>query len=361
MIISETYIALSGDHSTKSRSEERERLQLWRDGTTGQPARESRDRGQELLPQARGRPVQTTGVSLSHEARALQPVRAELQEPETLEPVEELQVSLFRLLVERLIGRAIEVVDPATLQQQHATDQVAGAEAGAPADAAPDREGWGMTYDYYASHYESEQTRFSAVGEVRTADGESISINLTLSMSREFFTEQRLSLRAGDALKDPLVINFDGNAAELTQRDFRFDIDADGRLDQIAFVGEGSGLLALDRNRDGRINDGSELFGALSGDGFGELARYDEDANGWIDEADGIYDRLRVWTRDAAGGDRLMALGKAGVGAIYLGHLSTPFQLKDEGNALLGQVRSSGLYLEESGAPGTIQQIDLVV
>ena len=357
MIISETHITLSGDHSMKTRSEERERLHLWRDGATGQPTRESRDRGQTPLQQVAAKPVEHAGVSLSREARALQPVRTELQEPQPLEPIAELQVSLFKLLVERLIGRAIEVVDPATLQQDHGADEVVAPEAGAPAG----REGWGMTYDYYASHYESEQTRFSAVGEVRTADGESISINLTLSMSREFFTEQRLSLRAGDALKDPLVINFAGTATELTQRDFQFDIDADGRLDQIAFVGEGSGLLALDRNRDGRITDGSELFGALSGDGFGELAGHDEDANGWIDEADTIYDRLRVWTRDAAGGDRLMALGKAGVGAIYLGHLSTPFQLKDGENSLLGQVRSSGLYLGESGEVGTLQQVDLVV
>ncbi|MCW8908082.1 MAG: hypothetical protein OQL28_12595 [Sedimenticola sp.] len=359
MIISETRIALSGDHSSKSRSEEHERLHLWRDGAAAEaPAQESRDRGQPLLQQARGRAIPPPGVTLSQEARALQPVRAELAEPEPLEPASELQVSLFKLLVERLTGRPIEVVDPATLQPQDGGEQVPEDSAAA---AGPELEGWGMSYDYYASHYESEQTRFSAVGEVRTSDGQTISINLTLSMSREFFSEQRVSLRAGDALKDPLVVNFNGSAAELTQRDFHFDIDADGRLDQIAFVGEGSGLLALDRNRDGHINDGSELFGAISGDGFGELAGYDEDDNGWIDEADSIYDRLRVWTRDGAGEERLMALGKAGVGAIYLGNLSTPFQLKDDANELLGQVRSSGLYLEESGAAGTLQQIDLVV
>lgn len=359
MIISESHIALSGDHSSKSRSEERERLHVWRDGVAAEaPVRESRERGQPLLQQARGRSVPPPGVSISQQARALQPVRAELAEPEPLEPAAELQVSLFRLLVERLTGRSIEVVDPATLQPPDSGEPLPQGDVAA---TEPAREGWGMSYDYYASHYESEQTRFSAVGEVRTADGQTISISLTLSMSREFFSEQRISLRAGDALKDPLVVNFDGNAVELTQRDFHFDIDADGRLDQIAFVGEGSGLLALDRNRDGRINDGSELFGAISGDGFGELAGYDQDRNGWIDEADSIYDRLRVWTRDGAGEERLMALGKAGVGAIYLGNLSTPFQLKDEENELLGQVRSSGLYLEESGAAGTIQQIDLVV
>lgn len=64
-------------------------------------------------------------------------------------------------------------------------------------------------------------------------------------------------------------------AASLTERDFAFDIDLDGHADQIAFVGTGSGFLALDRNGDGEINDGSELFGPESGDGFAELAAYD--------------------------------------------------------------------------------------
>ena len=78
-----------------------------------------------------------------------------------------------------------------------------------------------MVYDYYESHYESESTSFSAEGVVRTADGKEINIAVELNMSREFFTEQSINIRAGDALKDPLVINFDGNAAQLTQREFR--------------------------------------------------------------------------------------------------------------------------------------------
>jgi hypothetical protein len=54
-------------------------------------------------------------------------------------------------------------------------------------------------------------------------------------------------------------------------------------------------------------------------------------------------------------------LGKRGVGAIYLGHVATPFDLKDDNNQLLGQVRSSGLYLDEEGKTGTVQQVDLVI
>ena len=108
-----------------------------------------------------------------------------------------------------------------------------------------------------------------------------------------------------------------------------------------------------------RINNGSELFGATSGNGFAELAVLDTDNNGWIDENDAAYWQLRVWTKDASGKDQLSTLKQANVGALNLAHVATPFDLKDAGNALQGQIRSSGVFLTEDAKVGTIQQIDL--
>lgn len=56
----------------------------------------------------------------------------------------------------------------------------------------------------------------------------------------------------------------------------------------------GSGFLALDRNQNGVVDDGSELFGTQSGDGFAHLALYDQDSNGWIDANDPVFDKLRI-------------------------------------------------------------------
>ena len=77
-----------------------------------------------------------------------------------------------------------------------------------------------------------------------------------------------------------------------------FDIDADGEEESISYLQGGSGYLALDKNGDGVINDGSELFGTKSGDGFADLAEYDADGNGWIDENDPIFDKLLIWAKD---------------------------------------------------------------
>jgi hypothetical protein len=131
-------------------------------------------------------------------------------------------------------------------------------------------------------------------------------------------------------------------------------------MNQISFVGSGSGFLCLDLNGDGRINDGSELFGPRTGNGFAELAAYDEDGNGWIDEADSIYERLRIWTRDAQGQDILFALGAKGIGAIYLGYSDTQFSMRDSQNQENGQLRSTGVFLREDGSAGSIQQVDLI-
>jgi len=157
------------------------------------------------------------------------------------------------------------------------------------------------------------------------------------------------------------VLNFAGTAAQLTDQRFKFDLDSDGKTEDINFVTGGSGFLAFDRNGDGRINDGSELFGARSGDGFAELAALDDDGNGWIDENDAAFDKLRLWSKDAAGEDRLLTLREANVGALSLARVATPFDLKDGGNALLGQIRASGVFLQEDGRAGTMQQVDLTV
>ena len=133
-------------------------------------------------------------------------------------------------------------------------------------------------------HAESEETAFSTTGKVVTADGREIEFNLDLSMSRSFeeYYEAHYTREVTQML-DPLVINLDTNIAGLSDQKFEFDLDCDGVKEQISMLEHGSGYLALDKNGDGVLNDGSELFGTGSKDGFADLAMYDEDGNGWID------------------------------------------------------------------------------
>lgn len=218
--------------------------------------------------------------------------------------------------------------------------------------------------EYYASYEENENTTFSTKGKVVTADGREIEFGVQMEMTRSFREEylerHEIMAEVTPNMMDPLVINLNQNAAAVSDQKFLFDLDQDGILDSISRLGEGSGFLALDRNDDGMINDGSELFGTKSGDGFSDLAEYDEDGNGWIDEADEIFDKLLIWTKNAQGEDELLHLKDAGIGAICLERVSTDFSLKSlKNNALNGAIRETGIFLYENGTAGTMQHVDL--
>ena len=217
-----------------------------------------------------------------------------------------------------------------------------------------------LTYSQETYHCESENTSFSTVGTVRTADGREISFNINVEMSRSFESYFREDLQlASFSLCDPLVINLDGDVADLEDQTFFFDIDADGEMDEISGLGKGSGFLALDLNGDGIINDGSELFGTKSGNGFADLAKYDEDGNGWIDENDAIWSKLKIWCKDENGNDVLYSLADKGVGAICLQNVATDFTMQGSGGMTQGVVRNTGIFLYENGLAGTIQHVDV--
>ena len=215
---------------------------------------------------------------------------------------------------------------------------------------------------------EQEDTSFSTVGTVRTKDGREINFNVNVNMSRRCEEYYREELKVAQfTLHDPLVINLDTDVAEVSDQTFYFDLDADGREEEISML-KGSGYLALDKNGDGIINDGSELFGTGSGDGFADLAQYDEDGNGWIDENDSIWSKLKIWCKDENGNDVRYKLSDKGVGAICLQNVSTDFTLQGDrkgqdgttnANAINAVIRKTGIFLYENGNVGTVQHVDM--
>ena len=261
-------------------------------------------------------------------------------------------LSMLIRLIEAMTGQPVRRLDLRGLGQ-------ASAEAGAQPQQPT---GPGFAYDFSSTYAESETTTFSASGMIRTADGAEISFELGFSMSRSYSESVSVSMRGGDQrrLQDPLVLDFGGPAAALSNVHFDFDLDSDGTLDRMPLLG-GSGYLALDRNGNGRVDDGRELFGPNTGNGFDELAALDGDGNGWIDENDAAWSQLRIWRPDAQGVGTLRTLKEAGVGAFYLGRADTRFSLNNAANETLGMMRASSIYLREDGSVGTVSQVDLAV
>jgi len=105
---------------------------------------------------------------------------------------------------------------------------------------------------------------------------------------------------------DPLTLDLDGDGLELSALEGSntfFDLDNNGFAGQTAWVGADDGLLVLDRDGNGTIDNGSELFGdatpinggtGTAADGFAALSDLDSNA-GVIDANDAQFADLRVW------------------------------------------------------------------
>jgi hypothetical protein len=351
MRIAEAKIDFASSYTALETYREDTSLRVWRGAR--QPVSED-----GIVRRPRG-PSARDSVSLSRRALARQfEAKAPVVERDQAECMlsEDPKLNVIRLILEALTGREIKVTRPPAAQAEQA-ESVPAPDGRPSSDSSP---GWGMEYRVRSAHAEQESMSFSATGLIRTADGREIAFQLDLSMARAFVETSDFQIRAGDAaLTDPLVINFGGPAAALDETPFLFDINADGTEEEIAFVRPGSGFLALDRNEDGEINDGSELFGPRTNDGFAELAAFDSDHNGWLDEGDSVFDSLRIWTRDSAGNLALLRLADVNIGAIFLGSADTPFSLNGHDNAVLGRLRETSVFLREDGTVGTVQEVDL--
>ena len=361
MHIQQSNISMASQHLASQRYQQHERLESWVGQRPGNAAR-GPAQDQVSLSQ-RGRTLAAEAQDKADKSRAVDKSR-DAKDEENLPP----QLRLIKMAIESLTGQKIRLVNLdnvaidsqhsesmqqlASLQQQGATDS--GGTAGA---------GFGVDYQYHAEYHETESLDFSASGTVVTADGQQLQFQLDLSLRREFHMQSDTSIQLGDAVqsKDPLVINMDVPAAQLTNQKTDFDIDGDGKSEKVFMLQPGSGFLALDKNNDGKINNGKELFGTQSGNGFADLARFDDDGNNWIDAADAIFKQLKIWSKDDAGKDRLVDLKAANIGAIFLGNAKTDFRHTDAANKTNGDLRSSGVFLKENGQAGSVQQIDLAV
>lgn len=204
---------------------------------------------------------------------------------------------------------------------------------------------------------EHESLFLSATGVVLAQD-EEINFELSAALIRnERYTTQ--SLVAQSAI-DPLVIGLGGELASVDMnRTFEFDLNSDGNNDEIALLAHNSGFLVLDKNDNGVIDDGSELFGTQSGDGFADLAMYDEDQNGVIDENDAVFDQLKIWQKSALQ-DNLISLSQAKVGALLLENVASKFTYTQEGQKS-ASLENSGVVLFENGKAGWMSHVDFFI
>lgn len=103
--------------------------------------------------------------------------------------------------------------------------------------------------------------------------------------------------RAAQQFYCPLILNLDGDGIELTfltNSHAYFDLDGDGFRENTGWVKSDDGLLVLDKNNDGYINDISELFGNNNTGGFAVLRTLDSNGDNQITAADANFNKLQL-------------------------------------------------------------------
>ena len=278
--------------------------------------------------------------------------------------------SLEQTLTARTLGSVVsddgttEITQSHTIQgsEQQQTQVDARIWAWRTSDASAEDSAAQVTHTQTTQVLEREQRMiFESVGEVQTSDGREISFLMQLDFHNNFSHESQSETFSGSNLwVDPLVISLTGQVPQVADGSFEFDLNSDGQLNpQMETMGNlsaGMAYIAFDKNGDGEINNGSELFGATSGQGFAELAQYDDDGNGWIDENDAIFSRLSVWQPNTEAA--LSSFSEAGVGAIYLHSEETPFELTKINGDADARITQSSVALMESGVATSVFQLE---
>lgn len=116
---------------------------------------------------------------------------------------------------------------------------------------------------------------------------------------------------AEGARVDPLILDLNNDGFDIETKKFgaHFDLNCDGFAEKINWTRKDA-ILALDKNHNGLIDDGSEVFGdfhlladgSKAKNGFEALAQYDTNGDGVIDENDEIFDQLILWVDENGDG-----------------------------------------------------------
>jgi serine-aspartate repeat-containing protein C/D/E len=137
----------------------------------------------------------------------------------------------------------------------------------------------------------------------------------------------------------PLAIDLNGDGVKSLSinKGVTFDILNIGSKSQVGWISGDDGLLAIDKNGNGKIDNRSELFGGGVGEGFATLASFDTNKDGIVNSKDRGFDSLKIWkdsnTNGLTDAGELQALSVFGIKSLNVAHQSK-FELDKQGNIM---------------------------
>ncbi|MER9518842.1 type I secretion C-terminal target domain-containing protein, partial [Mesorhizobium sp. M0614] len=163
---------------------------------------------------------------------------------------------------------------------------------------------------------------------------------------------------------DPIILdlNHNGFAFSDVSHGVQFDMNGDGAKEQLAWNTSHDGMLAVDLNHDGKIDDGTELFtpnfgGGNFASGAAALASLDSNHDGVIDHNDTAFDSLLIWKDANANGtsDAGELSHLADNGIVSISTAATPTVGEIDGQTVTG----NGTFQMADGTTGNYVEVEL--
>jgi len=159
-------------------------------------------------------------------------------------------------------------------------------------------------------------------------------------------------------LKDPLLVQFGQQGLGEISGQVSFDINQDDKTDKLPTFSGDVGYLVYDKNSNNQADNGSELFGPATGNGFSELAQLDDNNNGFLDREDSAYQQLYLWQPEK---NTWLSLAEAEIEAISTVAIATPYTFYNEKDEVQAQLRYSSFAIGESGRGFGVHHVDVKV
>ncbi len=128
---------------------------------------------------------------------------------------------------------------------------------------------------------------------------------------------------------DPILIDLNGDGVKTTavENGIYFDHENDGFMETSAWVDENDGMFVIDKNNNGTIDNGNEIFGdnyvktngSFAKDGFDALEDLDSNNDGIINSQDEQFNNIKILKGD----NTLLTLEQAGIQSINLSKSNT--------------------------------------
>jgi hypothetical protein len=287
------------------------------------------------------------------------------------EKPKEVKLQLMVLVLERFLGRALDISDFSLTanknQQSNSTangSSVLNKDIFTPPggeliniDGQSFQQGDVVSVEQWNSR--EQQLDYQVQGTFKVNERE-LFLDYKYSLASEQVSYSKIEMSV-EALKDPIIVQFGAQGLGEISGQKDFDINQDSSLNILPVFSGDVGYLVYDKNHNNKADDGGELFGPETGQGFTELALLDSNKNGFIDAEDQHFEKLYLWQpgKDNNQAEQWLSLKEAEIQAISVSATSTPYDFYDQQGEIQAQLRQSSFAISDNGTGRGVHQVDV--